>query len=69
MLVIDQNSSLYHPLGISRRSAELSEVCDEVVLDEAGADGFEFLFRVGGAEKVEALRIVCPRIVCTELDS
>jgi hypothetical protein len=41
----------------------------EVVLNESGAGEFEFLFRVGWAEKVEALRIVCPRIVCMELDS
>ena len=34
VLVIDLNSSLDHPLGISRRSAELSEVCDKVGLDE-----------------------------------
>lgn len=40
----------------------------EVVLDKAGADGFEFLFRMGHSEKAEALRIVCPRMACTELD-
>jgi hypothetical protein len=41
---------------------------NEVVLNESGGDEFEFLFCMGWAEKAEALRIVCPRIVCTELD-
>ena len=41
----------------------------EVVLNESGAGEFEFLFRMGWSEKAEALRIVCPRIVCMELDS
>jgi hypothetical protein len=40
----------------------------EVVLNESRADGFEFLFRAGWAEKAEALRIVCARVVCVELD-
>ncbi len=40
----------------------------EVVLNKAGAGEFEFLFRMGWSEKAEALRIVCPRIVCVELD-
>ncbi len=40
----------------------------EALLNKSGADGFEFLFRVGWAEKAEALRIVCARVVCVELD-
>ena len=41
---------------------------EQVVLNESGAGEFEFLFRMGWSEKAEALRIVCPRIVCVELD-
>ena len=40
----------------------------EVVVNELGAGEFEFLFRMGWSEKAEALRIVCPRVVCMELD-
>ena len=41
----------------------------EVVLNESGAGEFEFVFRMGWSEKAEALRIVCSRVVCEELDS
>ena len=34
VLVIDLNSSLDHPLGISRMSADLCELCHEVALNE-----------------------------------
>jgi enoyl-CoA hydratase len=34
VLVIDLNSSLDYPLGISRMSADLCELCQEVALDE-----------------------------------
>jgi len=40
----------------------------EVILNESGTGQVEFLFRIGWSEKAEALRIVCPRIVCVELD-
>jgi hypothetical protein len=39
----------------------------EIVLDNSGENGFEFLFRMGWAKQVEALRVVCSKIVCVEL--
>lgn len=40
----------------------------EITLCKSGPDGFEFLFRMGWAEKAEALRIVSSKMVCVELD-
>jgi len=39
----------------------------EIVLHKSGEDGFEFLFRMGWAEEIEALRVVCSKMVCVEL--
>jgi hypothetical protein len=41
----------------------------EVSFHKLGEDGFEFVFRTRGkTERIEMLRIVCPKIICTELD-
>ena len=41
----------------------------EVTFRKSGEGEFEFVFRVRpAAEKIDALSIICPKIVCTELD-
>jgi hypothetical protein len=40
----------------------------EVIFNKSGEREFEFIFRArGDAERIEMLRIVCPKIICTEL--